>query len=152
MNAQKPAEGISLQHDYGFSQFYKIPCSCSNPDDDITMEIEVVDHYGDKKRPDLPLEVNVHVWTTVKTAHWKKTFETNDGPFDWRYNVKCFANDWINRGRIVWMTLTKGYVEMESWTILSEQQAVNLAGTIERGCKEVRAYEKPARPVPPNVD
>lgn len=145
MEAQIPAEGISKQQDFGHSQLYAIPCQCSNPDDEITMEIEVTDYYGGAKHANVPLEVAVHIWVKTKTAYWKKTFETNDGPYDWRYNVKDFANDWINRARIIWVALTKGYVEMEAWTMLTEQQAVNLAGTIERGCKEVRAWEKPGQ-------
>lgn len=125
-NPQKPAQGIMLDNEYDNSKFYTVSCTCGGSDDQIKMEICTEDDL-----------VEVHVWTTVKTDWWRQTWPimTEDyGTFT--YYFKSFVNAVCGRARVIWRVLTKGYVEMESWTILSDQQAVNLAWILHEDVKK----------------
>lgn len=108
MNKETPATGIMQTSE----NFYRVACTCGSPEDDITLNIEIDE------------VVTVNVWTRVKTCWWKSRFSRSEiFIFDYLLNV---CNDWLNRVEIIWCALTKGYVEMESFTILNEQTVKNL--------------------------
>jgi hypothetical protein len=48
----------------------------------------------------------------------------------------------INRFKIIWKLLTKGYAEYEANIIMSEQQALNYAETLKRAIKDVEVFRK----------
>ena len=48
----------------------------------------------------------------------------------------------LNRWQIVWQLLTKGYVEYEASIIMTEQQALNYARTLESASADVAAFRK----------
>lgn len=129
--AQIPAVGIMETGDHGDSKYYRIACSCGQPSDDIGLNVEV-DDVGN---------IITHFWTTVQTCWWKErfnTFDSVDNPF--LYTVKKWANDWINRVVAIWAILTKGYIELESWTYMTEQQTINFANTLVNAVDDVRQF------------
>jgi hypothetical protein len=54
----------------------------------------------------------------------------------------------MNRFKIIWQLLTKGYIEYEASIIMSEQQAVNYATTLVNAVKDVKEFKqtKDAKP------
>ena len=126
--AQIPAVGIMQTGDYGISKYYRIACTCGNRDDDVQMNIE---RDGDT--------VVLHVWTTVYTD-WRRRFDYRDNIII--HYVLQRLNGILNRLTVAWTALTKGYVEMESWTLLNRQQALNLAATISRAVADVEKYDQ----------
>ena len=125
--AQLPAQGILQHGDYGDSKFYRIACRCGNGDDDVQMNIESEDNT-----------ITVHVWTTVKTDWWRRRFDDHD-TFIVHYALQRL-NALINRFSVAWTALTKGYIEMESWTILNKQEALNLANTLITAIDDVEEF------------
>jgi flagellar hook-basal body complex protein FliE len=128
--AQIPAVGIMQTHDFGDSKYYRIACKCGQEKDDINMNVEVDE-----------CDIAVHTYVTVSTCWWRERFNTFDSihnPF--MYTTKKIANDVINRAMIIWTVLTKGYVEMESWTSMNEQQALNYAETLKSAIEDVKAF------------
>jgi hypothetical protein len=47
----------------------------------------------------------------------------------------------LNRFKIIWTLLTKGYVEYEANIIMSEQQALNYAETLKKAIKDVTNFK-----------
>lgn len=127
--AQIPAQGILIHGDYGDSKFYRVACKCGNGEDDLQLNIESEDNT-----------VTVHIWTTTKTAWWRRRFDDHDNFFvHWGLQR---LNGFLNRLSVAWTALTKGYVETESWTLLNKQEALNLAATIEMAIDDVEEFEK----------
>jgi hypothetical protein len=48
----------------------------------------------------------------------------------------------MNRLHVIWTLLTKGYVEYESTTIMTAQQAINYAETLKSAIKDVEEFKK----------
>lgn len=144
-----PAAGIMKTSDYGDSKYYRISCQCGQPSDDIILNVDVDDHG-----------ITVHTWTTVKTCWWKERFNTFDSIHNpLIYTLKRIANDAINRTTVIWQVLTKGYIEMEAWTMMDKQQALNFAHTLETAIADVDQFrndrktkETPTLLKPDNVD
>lgn len=65
-------------------------------------------------------DVTVTLYTTVKSKWWQMT-----------------------RWKKIWLLLTKGYVEYESSTIMSRQQAINYAETLKLAVSKVKSNNKP---------
>jgi len=63
--------------------------------------------------------ISVHVWTTTKTNWW---------------------GEGMNRFKLIWKLLTKGYVEFESWTLLNRQQALNFSEALKQSINEVEKF------------
>ena len=136
MEAQVPAVGIMKTSDHGDSKFYKIACTCGNEDDEIDMEVEA-DECG----------VTVHFWSKVKTDWWNERWEK-------RYNIdNVFLQDihwyWIgfingiwDRFKLTWKIWTQGYLEKESWTIMTEQQALNLSEVLKQSVADVKTFRE----------
>jgi hypothetical protein len=115
MEYQKPAEGIVLTQDFGDSKFYTVLCSCGNSDDELRLEVEA-DDFG----------VTVHVWTTTKSKWWDN----------------AWYNRLLNKVKMTWNIWTKGYVEVESWTLLNRQAAFNFAETLKTATNDVEEFRK----------
>lgn len=62
--------------------------------------------------------VSVTTYTTQKTKWWE-----------------------LNRFKIIWTLLTKGYVEYEANLIMTEQQALNYAETLKKAIKDVTNFK-----------
>ena len=48
----------------------------------------------------------------------------------------------MNRFQIIWRLLTQGYVEYEASIIMSKQQALNYAETLQSAVKDVEEFKK----------
>lgn len=119
MEPQVPAKGIMLDNDFGDSKFYTVSCTCGNPDDQIRLEVEADD------------SVSVHVWTTVKTPWWQKSWSSDS-------RLAGLINGLTHRLRMTKNLWVNGYIEMESWTMLSEQQALNLSEVLKTAIADVK--------------
>lgn len=53
------------------------------------------------------------------------------------------SNWWsLSRWKIMWVLLTKGYVEYEASIVMTEQQAANYANVLQTAAQEVVAFRK----------
>ena len=123
MEYQRPAKGIMSDADLGDTKFYTVSCTCGNPDDQIRLEVEADD------------VISVHVWTTVKTPWWQRSWDSDS-------KFAGYVNGLTHRLKMTWNLWVRGYLENESWTILSEQQAYNLAETLKEAINDVREQKE----------
>jgi len=110
MKAQKPAQGIMLQSDFGNSKNFKVECDCSSDDHSVYMWIEV---QRDADVPDVEVSFYVTTWT------------------------REFWRNWPARLRAVYDILVKGVHKQEHHMILNKQAALNFADAIKRTVKEM---------------
>jgi hypothetical protein len=136
MKAQVAAEGILKSNDWGDSKMYHVPCSCGNNDDAIDFEVEA-DELG----------VTVTTYTTQKTNFWTESISKNyniDNPylqeFDWFW--KDIWNGFVTRLRLTKDIWWHGYVKYQSTAIMSEQQALNYAETINSAVRDVKFFRE----------
>ena len=61
--------------------------------------------------------VQVHLYHTQHTKWWKK-----------------------NRWQLIWQILTKGYAEMQTTIVLTEQTALNYSAILESASKDVKEF------------
>lgn len=136
LTPQLPAEGISLTGDYGTAKTYSIPCNCQNPDDEIFLEVEADGNL-----------IAVQIFTKVKTKwwdeRWRKRYDIDN---KFLQHIHWFGTDFINgiwtRLRQTWNIWTKGYLEYESCTLLTQQQAVNLSNVLIMAVNDVTKKSK----------
>lgn len=135
MNPQQPAEGILKSNDYGNSKWYQVVCGCGQPDHTLTVEVE-----ADETR------VSVNTYVTVKTTYWRETLVKRydiDNPYlqelDWA--VKDIINGFITRLKLTWAVWIRGYIETETTTLMSKQQALNYAETLKSAINDVEVFE-----------
>jgi hypothetical protein len=138
MKAQTPAEGILKTNDFGDSKWYKIVCGCGQNYHEHVVEVEA-DELG----------VNVNVYTTVKTDHWRETAKTRYDidsiwlqEFDWAW--KSILNSFVRKVKLTWELWTTGAVTAQTTIILSEQQALNYAETLKSAITDVKKFKKEA--------
>ena len=132
MNPETPAQGIMKTSDFGDSKFYKVVCSCGQPDHEIDFEVEASE-----------TGINVNTYVTAKTDYWseavKKRYDV-DNPYlqelDWA--VKDIINGLVTRLKLTWTVWTKGYVKMESTIAMTEQQTLNYAETLKSAIRDVK--------------
>ena len=136
MDPQTPAEGILKTHDWGNSKWYKVVCSCGQPDHSIDFEIES-DETG----------VNVNTYVTAKTDYWsetaKKRYDIDNSylqELDWA--IKDIINGFVTRVKLTWIVWTKGYVRCETTIAMSEQQALNYSETLKSAIQDVKDFKK----------
>jgi hypothetical protein len=116
---QPPADGIMKTMDLGDSKFYVVSCQCGNTDDDIRVNVEA-DDCG----------VSVHQWVTVTTTYWDTPTK-----FNW-------INGILHRIKMTYSLWIKGYLEYESYTILSSQQAFNYSHTLLHAVNDVKKFRE----------
>lgn len=132
MKSEKSATGILKRSDYGDSIFYKVVCTCDNPDHDIDFEVE---------SDELGIKVNTYV--TVKSDYWTETFPKRyDIKSDWLQSIdwhwKEYVNGFISRVKMTWKIWVHGYVKCESTIIMTEQQALNYSETIKTAIDDLK--------------
>jgi hypothetical protein len=119
MKFQTPAEGIMLKKNFGNSIMYNIACDCGNAEDDIGMTVEA-DDCG----------VTVHHYVKVKTNWWTD------------HNKFKFISGFITRLKLTYSIWVNGYLEYESWTLMTEQQALNYSETLKSASVKVKEYKQ----------
>lgn len=135
MKPETPAEGILKTNDYGNSKWYSVVCGCGQPDHSLTVEVEA-EEFG----------VSVNTFVRVKTDYWtesaKKRYDI-DNPYlqelDWLW--KDLWNGLISRLKLTWTVWTKGYVDCETTVLMSEQQTLNFAKTLESAISDVKKFK-----------
>ena len=136
MKAEIPALGILKTGDFGDSKFYKVTCSCGQPNHDIDFEVEAAD-----------TGINVNTYVTVKTDYWSEAVQKRYDLPDWAQEFDWAVKDIINglwiRLKLTWTLWTKGYVQTETTISMSEQQALNYAETLKSAIKDVKELSKP---------
>jgi hypothetical protein len=89
LNAQTPAEGILVTHEWGSSKMYKIVCECGQSNHDHDVDIEA-DDTG----------INVNVYTTVKTDYWSEDIKP-------RYDIDSI---WLQELDWAWKSILNSFV------------------------------------------
>lgn len=125
MEAQTPAQGILAMKSFPDAKYYKVPCECGC-DAEITFSVEI-DEYV----------ISTHIYAQTKTAYWRTTFPLTYTESWLVYALKDFANSWISRIAVCWTALTKGYVETESYVLLTKQQTLNFSDTLKVAIDEL---------------
>lgn len=119
MNYQPPANGILLQHDLGSSKIYKIACECGDPTHDLTLDVEADGSV-----------ISVTHYVKVQTDWW-----ATPTPFYW-------LNGIVNRINLTWKVWIKGYLQYETSTYMTKQQAFNYAHTLNEAIKDVERFQE----------
>jgi hypothetical protein len=101
---QRPAQGISLDKDFGDAKVFNVECDCSSDDHAVKMWIEV---QRDQDIPDVEVSFYVTTWT------------------------KNFWSNWPARIRAVYDILFKGVHKQEHHMLLNKQSALNFAEAIK---------------------
>jgi len=109
MKAQTPAQGISIDKDFGDAKVFNVECDCTSDDHAVKMWIEV---KGDKDVHDVDVSFYVTTWTPA----W---------------------GDWGKRLKAVYEILFKGVHRQEHHLLLDKQSALNFAETIKDTVKEL---------------
>ena len=137
MQAQKPAEGIMMTHDFGDSMHYNVLCDCGNPDHMISFSLELeADAWNIVLNTDF----------TPMSPYWKNLVnETGNISYSsWLWGVDCAIRETINglyhRLMVTWEVWTKGYVKYYQSTIMTEQQALNYAATINQSIEDLKTF------------
>lgn len=137
MKAESPAAGIMKTSDFGDAKYYKVVCSCGQPEHEINVEVEA-DETG----------VNVNTYITAKSDAWSETLHkrydiNNMWLQEWDWFWKDFINGLSRRVKLTWAIWTKGVVQTETTINMTEQQALNYAETLRSAIQDVQNFKKP---------
>lgn len=133
MEAQIPAEGIVKMKPHPGWRYYTIPCECGcNSQVQLTFEI---DDPTDKL-------ITCRVYSKVKTDYWTEFWTINYSESWFIQGLKSLVNGTATRMKLIWNILVNGYIEMESFTLLTEQQALNMSATIKLAIEDLRNENK----------
>ena len=138
ITAQQPAEGILKTHDFGDAMYYTVMCQCQNPDDMIHFSVELeADAWNIVLNSDF----------TPKSPYWKRLVKENggfDNSFLWSIDcsIRSLINSLYHKFMVTWEVWTQGYVKYYQSTIMSEQQALNYAATINQSIEDLRKFKQ----------
>ena len=142
MKAQKPARGIMLTHDFDNSKFFRVDCTCGNPDDAIDFVVELEDDMD---------EVQISTDIIHKTPFWKElapwdTYKIDNSLLYWVVNsVKELINGTSHRLAITKEVWFNGYVKYQSTTFMTKQQTLNYAQALIDSVNELEKKQKKAK-------
>jgi len=114
MKAQTPAQGISIDNDWGDAKTFNVECDCTSDDHAVKMWIEV------QRDKDIP-EVEVSFYVTTWTPFWNESW---------------------SRFKAAYEVLFKGVHKQEHHMILNKQSAINFAHAILSTVDELEAASK----------
>ena len=109
---QTPAEGILLRKDFGDAKIYQVVCECGDDTHSHDVWVEPDDH-----------NITVTTYTQQKTNWW-----THNGLW--------------TRLKLTWQLWIHGYIKYEASIIMSRQQALNYANTLQAAVKDVAAHKQ----------
>jgi hypothetical protein len=128
-----PAEGILQMKKFEGWRQYKVVCECGcDSDIDISLEIDRQDDQS----------ITCHISSKVSTAWWRKPIPVTYNEKWLLFNLKIFVNRWINTFLICWTAIRHGYVELESYTLLSQQQALNMSAALQSGIDDLESEKR----------
>lgn len=138
MKAQTPAVGILKTHDFGDAMYYTIVCECGSPDDMIDFSVEL---EADARN------IIMNTTFTPKSAYWKRLVNDNsnfDNSWLWGidYSIRSMINSFYHRVMVTREVWTQGYVKYHQTTIMSEQQSLNYAATINQAIEDLRKFKQ----------
>lgn len=138
MQAQKPAEGISITNKFKKSTFFRVDCTCGDPDHEINFEVELDREFED---------IAVSTWTVQKTPWWNEVVKPRydiDNEFLQGLNWLCtgLINGLATRLRLTRDIWWKGYVKYEGTTSMNAQQALNYAEALKSAVEELEKIQK----------
>lgn len=107
MKPQQPAQGISIDADYGDARVFNVECDCSSDDHAIKMWIEV---NRDQDIPDVEVTFYVTTWT-------------------------AWTESWKERLTAAWEILVNGVHKQQHSMLLNKQTALNFAEAIKSTVK-----------------
>lgn len=114
MNSETPATNIMKTGDWGDAHSYRVACECHHPDHDVDVWIE--------SKPDNETkDIEVIFYVDTQTELWKKG---------------------LNRFKIAFDVLFKGYHRSSHTIILNKQTASNLISAINQSIKDVQNFKK----------
>jgi len=136
--AETPAIGILKTHEFDDAMFYSVLCQCGNPDDMIEFNVELETDS---------CNIVLNTYFTPKTAYWNRLVDDSgdiESAWLWSidYYIRSIINRWYSRVLVMWELLTKGYVQYQQSTIMSEQQALNYAAAINQSIEDLRKFKK----------
>jgi len=114
MTPQIPAQGISIEGDWGDAKTFNVECDCTADDHAVKMWIEV---QRDTDIPDVEVSFYVTTWTPFWDANWSR--------FKAAYEV-----------------LFKGVHKQEHHMVLNKQSAINFAHAILSTVDEIAKKEQ----------
>ena len=134
MEYQKPAVGISKIFDHRELVTYAVPCSCGSADCglDFSVEIEADDW-----------NITVSTDFRPKTDYWTGLVASSSklqSPWLWSidYELRRILNGLYNRVSMTYRIWTTGYLTYYQDVLMSEQQALNYAGTITAAIEDMQ--------------
>lgn len=135
MNPQLPAEGILTSLDMGDYKCYTIQCRCGDNDHEMTISVES-DETG----------IIVTSYTKQITSWWETIVTPYVSPSAFgsrvKQGVKRFINSLYHRLKVTWCVWVHGYVKYSTTTILSEQQALNVASALVHSIESVKNHRR----------
>jgi len=139
LKAETPALGILKTHDFGNEIYYTIVCECGSLDDmiDFSIELEADEHC-----------ITLNTTFTPKTAYWNRLVDSNNSNIknSWLWSIDDSLRSLINcmhhRLQVTWEVWVHGYVKYHQTTMMSEQQALNYAATINQSIKDLRKLKE----------
>lgn len=111
MKAQKPAQGISIDKDFGDARVFNVECDCSSDDHAVKMWIEI---NKDRDIPDVEVTFYVTTWTP-------------------------WFNSWRDRLGAALNILFKGVHKQQHSMLLNHQTALNFAEAINSTVKSLNS-------------
>jgi len=129
MQSQTPAQGISLNRDFGDAKYFTVRCQCGNKDDDIEMFVELDREYGD-----ITVSFNV-----ISTTHW---WEASKLDHHWLRNI---WNAVAHRCKVTWDIWVHGRAEYQTYTVLDQQTALNFAAALQQSVQDIQEHKSYAK-------
>jgi hypothetical protein len=102
------------------SIFYRVCCDCGDPDCDLTLEFEYDKDIN---------YVTLNIYKNLRaSAHWGDYWDHFD-----------FIRIWWNKIKMIWIILTKGYIEVCEETMLKDIEHIdNFIKALEEGKRRVK--------------
>jgi hypothetical protein len=135
LTPQAPAEGISLNSDWGVSKIYKIDCQCGcSANHNLCIEVDQDSFIWAR----IYAEVKTNYWSEF----WPKRYDIKNNTLQWLdWTVKDLINGLVTRVKLTWTIWTRGYIKCEQDILLTRQQALNYSETLRAAVQDVENYK-----------
>jgi len=133
LKAEIPAAGILKNFDYGDIMYYTVTCQCGNPEDNIRFSVELeADAY----------DITLTTEFTPRIAYWGSFIGSSSFENSWLYRIDSCIRNIINalyyKLKLTYDIWFTGEIKYCQTTMMTEQQALNYAATINQSIKDLR--------------